>query len=86
MCNFGIKMSPKMPKYLTIQKLDYGDRLSVSTFAASIRPNVFYGSNFNRWCEQMMLWLTAMNIMHVAKGKSEQFTPEEGSAFGAANF
>jgi hypothetical protein len=24
-----------------------------------------------------------MNIMHVAKGKPEQFTPEEGSAFDA---
>jgi hypothetical protein len=74
-----------MPNYLTIQKPDYVDRLSISTFAASIRPNIFYGSNFNRWRERVMLWLTAMNIMHVTKGKPEQLTSEEGSAFEAAD-
>jgi hypothetical protein len=33
----------------------------------------------------MILWLTAMNIIHVAKGKPEQFTPEEEQAFTAAD-
>jgi hypothetical protein len=33
----------------------------------------------------MILWLTAMNIIHVANGKPEQFTPEEEQAFMAAN-
>jgi hypothetical protein len=32
-----------------------------------------------------MLWLTAMNILYVAKGKLKQFTPEEGSAFEATD-
>jgi hypothetical protein len=32
-----------------------------------------------------MLWLTAMKIMHMAKGKPEQFTSEKGSAFEAAD-
>jgi hypothetical protein len=71
MCNFGIKMYRKMPIFLTIQKPDLVDRLMVANFAATIRPNVFYGSNFNRWRERVILWLTALNIMHVAKGKPE---------------
>jgi hypothetical protein len=50
-----------MPIYLSIQKSDFVDRLTV--------PNIFYGSNFNRWCERVILWLTALNIMHVVKGK-----------------
>jgi hypothetical protein len=58
-----------MPIYLSIQKSDFVDRLTVANFATTIRPNIFYGSNFNRWCERVILWLTALNIMHVVKGK-----------------
>jgi hypothetical protein len=32
----------------------------------------------------MILWLTAMNIIHVVNGKPEQFTPKEEQAFMAA--
>jgi hypothetical protein len=33
----------------------------------------------------MILWLTAMNIIHVANGKPEQFTPEEEQTFMAVD-
>jgi hypothetical protein len=33
----------------------------------------------------MILWLTDMNIIHVANGKTEQFTLEEEQAFMAAD-
>jgi hypothetical protein len=33
----------------------------------------------------MILWLTAMNIIHVVNGKHEQFTPEEEQAFMAVD-
>jgi hypothetical protein len=33
----------------------------------------------------MILWLTAMNIFHIAKGKPEQFTLEEEQAFTAVD-
>jgi hypothetical protein len=33
----------------------------------------------------MILWLTAMNIIHVANGKPEQFTTEEEQAFMEAD-
>ena len=46
-------------------------------------PNIFDGSNYTYWCEQLILRLMAMNLMHVTKGKPEQYTPEEGSAFDA---
>jgi hypothetical protein len=74
-----------MSIFLTIQKPEFVDRLMIDNFAAIIRPYIFYGSNFNRWREQVILWLTTLNIMHVAKGKPEQFTPEEGTAFEAAD-
>jgi hypothetical protein len=42
---FGIKICRKMPKTLTIQKLDCCDRLLVTSFAAALKPNAFDGSN-----------------------------------------
>jgi hypothetical protein len=83
--DFGIKIYRKMPKYLTIQKLDYCDRLSVACFTAALKPNAFDGSNYKWWHDGMILWLTAMNIIRVVKGKAEQFTPEEEKAFMAAD-
>jgi hypothetical protein len=82
---FGIKISRKMPKNLTIQKLDCCDRLSITSFAAALKPNAVDGSNYKQWRDRMILWLTAMNIIHVTNGKPEQFTPEEEQAFMAAN-
>jgi hypothetical protein len=82
---FGIKICRKMPKTLTIQKLDCCDRLSVTSFAAALKPNAFDGSNYKRWRDRMILCLTAMNIIHVANGKPEQFTPEEEQAFMAVD-
>jgi hypothetical protein len=82
---FGIKICRKMPKNLTIQKLDCCDRLSVTSFAVALKSNAFDGSNYKRWRDRMILWLTAMNIIHVTNGKPEQFTPEEEQAFMAAD-
>jgi hypothetical protein len=75
--DFEIKIYCKMPKPLTIQKLDCCDRLSVTSFVATFKLNAFDRSNYKRWCDRMILWLTAMNIIHVVKGKAEQFTPDK---------
>jgi len=85
MFNFGIKIYRNMPRILTIQKPYIVDRLSVSSFAASIKPNVFDGSNYKRWREWLTLWLTAMNVMHVVAGKPEGSTPEDANAFDRAD-
>ena len=78
--NFGIKIYQKMPRFLIIQKPDLVNRLSVSSFAATIKPPPFDGSNYKSWQERLILWLTMLKVMHIKEGKPEQFTPEEGSA------
>ena len=42
---FEIKIYRKLPSYLTIQKPDLVNRLLVSSFAATIKPPIFDGSN-----------------------------------------
>ena len=42
---FGIKIYRKLLSYLTIEKPDIVNRLSVSSFAATIKPPLFDGSN-----------------------------------------
>ena len=79
--NIGIKISLKVCNYPTIQKPDYDDiyvnRLSITSFAASIKSNTFDASNFIGWHERMILWLTSMNIMHTGGGP-EILTSEAG--------
>ena len=74
-----------MPIFLTIQKLDFVNRLSVASFASSIKPPPFTSSNYNSWREGAILWFTAMRMMYVTKGKPSQYTPEEESAFEASD-
>jgi hypothetical protein len=64
---------------------DIVDRFLVAHFAATVKPNVFDGSNYKHWREWLISWLTVMNLMHVTKEKPEQFTLEEGSAFDASD-
>ena len=82
---FGIKIYQKLPIFLTIQKLDFVNRLLVASFASSIKPPPFTGSNYNSWREGAILWFTAMRMMYVTKGKPSQYTPEEESAFEASD-
>ena len=42
---FEIKIYRKLPSFLTIQKTELVNRLSVSSFAATIKPPPFDGSN-----------------------------------------
>jgi hypothetical protein len=81
----GIKMYRKLSIYLTIQKPYYDDRLSVTSFSAMLKPNVYDGSNYKRWKQRVTHWLTAMSIRHVIQGKPEQFSQEEEKAFEAAD-
>ena len=68
---FGIKIFQKWPSFLTIQKLDTVNRLSVASFAATIKPPPFDGSNYKHWRERLILWLTALRVMHVKEVKLE---------------
>ena len=68
---FGIKIYQKLPSLLTIQKPDNVNRLSVSSFTATIKPPPFDGSNYKRWHERLILWLTMLRVMHVKEGKPD---------------
>ena len=65
----SIKIYRKLPSSLTIQKPDVVNRLSVSSFAATIKPPPFDGSNYKCWQERLILWLTVLSVMHVKEGK-----------------
>ena len=74
-----------MPIFLTIQKPDFVNMLSVATFASSIKPPPFTGSNYKRWRERAILWFTVMRVVYVTEVKPSQYTPEEESAFETAD-
>ena len=74
-----------MPRFLIVQNPDFANRLSVSSFTATIKPPSFDGSNYKRWHERLILWLTVLRVMYVKEGKPKQFTPKEGSAFDEAD-
>jgi hypothetical protein len=47
-------------------------------FANALKPEKFSGLHFKRWQVKVTLWLIAMNVFHVNKGKSEVIlTPKE---------
>src|SRR5438105_6214275 len=83
--NLWIKICWKILLISTIQKLEFRN-FSATGFAAALKPNVFYGANYKRWRAKMILWLTAMNVYHVALGKPVgPLTSNEDSAFEAAD-
>ena len=55
-------------------------------FVDALRPEKFSGEHFKRWQTRIILWLTAMNVHHVSKGKpDETLTQEQEKAFQEAN-
>jgi hypothetical protein len=62
---FWIKLTMKMPNFLTIQKLNVR-QFSISGFVVALKPNIFDGKNFMIWRAKMELWLTAMHSYHAA--------------------
>jgi hypothetical protein len=38
---------------------------SVVGFAAQLKPNVFYETNYKRWVGKMQLWLMTMNVWYI---------------------
>ena len=58
---FGIKIYQKLPIFLTIQKLDFVNRLSVANFAATIKLNAFDDFNYKLCRELLILWLTVVD-------------------------
>jgi acyl CoA:acetate/3-ketoacid CoA transferase alpha subunit len=55
-------------------------------FADALKPEKFNGIHFKRWQVKVTFCLTAMNVIHVSKGKPEgRLTPEEEKKYDEAN-
>jgi hypothetical protein len=58
----------------------------MATFADALKLEKFNGMHFKRWQVKATLWLTAMNVFHVSKGKPEgALTPEQEKEYYHAN-
>jgi hypothetical protein len=58
----------------------------MAAFADALKPEKFNGMHFKRWQVKATLWLTAMNVFHVSKGKPEgPLTPEQEKEYNHAN-
>jgi hypothetical protein len=78
----------KLSNYSTIQKpyCRQFSSFSMAAFADARKPEKFNGMYFKRWQVKATLWLTAMNVFHVSKGKSEgAMTPEQEKGYDHAN-
>jgi hypothetical protein len=77
---FWIKLHVNLAKFTTIQKRD---RPFTSTgFASMLKPNVFDCTNYKRWRQRCILWMTSMHCFYVVEPRAVgPHTPEEESAF-----
>jgi hypothetical protein len=78
----------KMSNYSTIQKpyCRQFPSLTMAAFVDALKPEKFNGMHFKRWQVKATLWLTAMNVFHVSKGKPEgRLTPEQEKEYDHAN-
>jgi hypothetical protein len=77
-----------LSNYSTIQK-PYSRQFpsfSMAAFAEALKPEKFNGMHFKRWQVKATLWLTAMNVFHVSKGKPKgALTPEQEKEYDHAN-
>jgi hypothetical protein len=81
---FWIKLLVKMANIPTIQKR-YRPFTSIG-FASMLKPNVFDGSNYKRWRQRCILWMTSMHCFFVVEPRAVgPHTPKEDNAFHDAD-
>jgi hypothetical protein len=77
-----------LSNYSTIQKpyCRQFPSFSMAAFADALKPKKFNGMHFKRWQVKATLWLTAINVFHVSKGRPEgPLTPEQDKEYDHAN-
>jgi hypothetical protein len=81
-----IKIKLKVLIFSTTQK-PYCRHFSFMTeFVDALRHSPFTGANFKRWQMRVILWLTAMNMFWISKGKPEgELIPEKEKEYSKAN-
>jgi hypothetical protein len=81
-----IKIKPKALIFSTIQKPYCRHFCFMAEFIDVLKPVPFTGANFERWQMRAILWLTAMNVFWVSKGKPEGgLTHEKEKVYSEAN-
>jgi hypothetical protein len=81
-----INLKLKLLIFSTIQKSYCRNFSFMAGFVDAPRPEKFYGEHFKRWQTRVILWLSAMNVLWVSKGKPEgPLTPEQEKAFTETN-
>jgi hypothetical protein len=77
----------KLSNYSTIQKpyCRQFPSFSMAAFVDALKREKFNGMHFKRWQVKATLWLTAMNVFHVSKGKPRALTPEQEKEYDHAN-
>jgi hypothetical protein len=81
-----INLKLKFLIFPTIQKPYCRNFSFMAGFVDALRPEKFSGEHFKRWQTRVILWLSAMNVLWVSKGKPEgPLTPEQEKAFTEAN-
>jgi hypothetical protein len=72
--------------FSTIQKPYCRHFSFITGFVDALKSAPFTGINFKRWQMRDILWLTAINVFWVSKGKPEgQLTIEQEKAYLEAN-
>jgi hypothetical protein len=66
-----INLKLKLLIFTTIQKPYYRNFSFMAGFVDALRPEKFSGEHFKRWQTRVILWLSAMNVLWVSKGKPE---------------
>jgi hypothetical protein len=80
-----IKLCGKLLIFPTIQK-PYYRQFTPSGFAASMKPPVFEGANYKRWCVRAVLWFQTMNCYDATLGKPEgDFDPQQEANYVKIN-
>jgi hypothetical protein len=81
-----IKINLKVQIYPTIQKPYCRHFSFMAGFVDALGPMPFTRVNFERWQMRVTLWLAAMKVFWVSKGKLEgELTPEKEKEYSEAN-
>jgi hypothetical protein len=81
-----INLKLKLLIFPIFQKPYYRNFSFMAGFVDALRPEKFSGEHFKRWQTRVILWLSAMNVLWVSKGKPDGIlTPDQEKAFTEAN-
>jgi hypothetical protein len=70
-----INLKLKLLFFPSIQKPYYRNFNFMAGFVDALRPEKFSVEHFKRWQTRVILWLSALNVLWVSKGKPKGLLP-----------